>query len=171
MPFLIIETIIKKMKYLLVILLLGFGSCRAQNIYSNAGSGVIYLKPLSSASPANLKRGSYVGPHIFGDSITHALNNFEREYVYFKSTTGGYAVEEKVVLKRNLYKNIHDYDKYISKAYESNLLSKEEATLRLGNVINTGIKLLNFDTHQLEKDIKKLDPVDFEKYLKNLRFR
>ena len=132
---------------------------------------MIYLKPLSAASPANLKRGSYVGPHVLGDSITHALNNFEREFVYFKSTAGGYAVEEKVVLKRSLYKNIHDFDKYISKAYESNLLSKEEATLRLGNVINTGIKLLNFDTHQLEKDTKKLDPVDFEKYLKNLQFR
>ena len=159
------------MKFLFfVILFVSHSWASAQNLYSSGG-GVIYLKPLSAASPANLKRGSYVGPHVLGDSITHALNNFEREFVYFKSTAGGYAVEEKVVLKRILYKNIHDYDKYISKAYESNLLSKEEATLRLGNVINTGIKLLNFDTHQLEKDTKKLDPVDFEKYLKNLQFR
>lgn len=160
-----------KTKYLIIVLLIGYGSCQGQNIYSNGGNGVIYLRPLSSASPANLKRGSYVGPHVLGDSVTHLLNNFEREYVYFKPTSGGYAVEEKVTLKRNIYKNIHDFDKYISQAYEVNLLSKEEATLRLGTVINTGIKLLNFDTNQLEKDIKKLGPLDFEKYLTNLQFR
>jgi len=159
------------MKFLFfVILFVSHSWASAQNLYSSGG-GVIYLKPLSAASPANLKRGSYVGPHVLGDSVTHLLNNFEREYVYFKPTPGGYAVEEKVTLKRNIYKNTHDFDKYISQAYEVNLLSKEEATLRLGNVINTGIKLLNFDTNQLEKDIKKLGPLDFEKYLANLQFR
>ena len=70
------------MKFLFfVILFVSHSWASAQNLYSSGG-GVIYLKPLSAASPANLKRGSYVGPHVLGDSVTHLLNNFEREYVY-----------------------------------------------------------------------------------------
>lgn len=156
----------------IIILLIVTGHCAAQNLYSGgAASGVIYLKPLSGASPANLKRGSYVGPHILGDSVTNLLNNLEREYVYFKPTYGAYAVEEKVILKRTLYKKVHDFDKYIAKEYLSDPSAKQEVTARLVSVINIGIKLLSFDTNQVEKDIKKLEPADFEKYLLGLQFR
>lgn len=114
-----------------------------------------------------------MGPHILGDSVTSLLNNFEREYVYFKPTYGAYAVEEKVIAKRIIYKKVHDFDKYIIKSYESDptLANKAAVTTRLVAVINIGIKLLNFDTNQVEKDIKKLEPAEFEKYLLGLQFR
>jgi hypothetical protein len=156
----------------IIALLIISGSGAAQNLYSGgAGSGVIYLKPLSGTSPSNLKRGSYVGPHILGDSVTSLLNNFEREYVYYKPTYGAYAVEEKVIMKHTIYKKVHDFDKYIIKAYLSDPSAKQEVTTRLVAVINRGIKLLNFDTNQVEKEIKKLEPPDFEKYLLGLQFR
>ncbi len=157
---------------LIIIVLIVSGNCVAQNLYSgDAGSGVMYLKPLSGASPSNLKRGSYVGPHILGDSVTSILNNFENEYVYFKPTYGAYAVEEKVIMKRTIYKKVHDFDKYISKTYLADPSAKQEVTDRLVSVIKIGIKLLDFDTNQVEMEIKKLDPPDFEKYLLGLQFR
>ncbi len=160
-----------RIKFIISLLIIS-GNCAAQNLYSSGGgSGVIYLKPLSGASPTNLKRGSFVGPHILGDSVTNLLNNFEREYVYFKPTYGAYAVEEKVIMKRTIYKKVHDFDKYISKTYLTDLTAKQEVTARLVSVIKIGIKLLDFDTNQVEKEIKKLDPPDFEKYLLGLQFR
>lgn len=156
----------------IITLLIVSVNCAAQNLYSGgAGSGVIYLKPLSGASPSNLKRGSYVGPHLLGDSVTSLLNNFERQYVYFKQTYGAYAVEEKVIMKPGIYKKIHDFDKYIVRTYVSDPSAKQEVTVRLVTVINIGIKLLNFDTNQVEKEIKKLEPLDFEKYMLGLQFR
>ncbi len=156
----------------IIILLVITSNCVAQNLYSGgAASGVIYLKPLSGASPANLKRGSYVGPHILGDTVTNLLNNFEKEYVYFKPTHGAYAVEEKVIMKRTIYKKVHDFDKFIIKTFLDDPSAKQEVTTRLVSVINIGMKLLNFDTNQVEKDIKKLEPPDFEKYLLGLQFR
>lgn len=170
MPFLIDKKIMK-INFIIILLIIS-GNCAAQNLYSGgAGSGVIYLKPLSGASPANLKRGSYVGPHILGDSVTNLLNNLEKEYVYFKPTYGAYAVEEKVIMKRTIYKKVHDFDKYITKTFVDDPSAKQEVTTRLVSVINIGIKLLNFDTNQVEKDIKKLEPADFEKYLLGLQFR
>ncbi len=143
----------------------------AQNIYSSgAGSGVMLLKPINETSPRNLKRGSYIGPHVLGDSVTMAINNFEKEYVYFKPTSGAYAVEEKIIVKQNIYKKVHDFDRYIVKSFQSDFSSKQELTNRLLTVINVGTKLLNFDTQQVEREIKKLGPVEFEKYLLNLQF-
>ncbi len=148
-------------------------SIAAQNMYSSGGGGsVLYLKPMSAASPSNSKRGSYVGPHLLGDSITYALNNFEKAYVYYKTSSGAYPVEEMVVLKRNIYKKVHDFETFISKSYALNLVSKQDAAKRLLSVTNISLKLLSYDTRQLEKEVKKLDvPTDFENYLNELKFK
>jgi hypothetical protein len=171
MPFLFNESIMKIVY--LVLFLISSSACVAQNIYSNGGgSGVIFLKPLSEASPANMKRGSYVGPHVLGDSVTFLLNNFEKLYVYYKTSSGAYPVEEKVVLKRNIYKKVHDFDSFISKSYQANLVNGQEATGRLKKVLNIGIKLMSYDTNLLEKEVKKIDlPTDFERYLLELQFK
>jgi hypothetical protein len=156
-----------------VFLLISSYACVAQNIYSNGGgSGVIFLKPLNEASPANLKRGSYVGPHILGDSVTYLLNNFEKLYVYYKTSSGAYPVEEKVVLKRNIYKKVHEFESFMSKSYQLNLVNGQEAVVRVKKVLTIGIKLMSYDTGQLEKEVKKIDlPTDFEQYLLGLQFK
>jgi hypothetical protein len=161
------------MKILIFLLVSSFSiECFSQNIHNNIGDGIIYLKPLSSASPSSLNRGSYVGPHLLGDTITDLLNNFEKQYVYYKTSSGAYPVEEKVVLKNNIYKKVHEFDNFITKSYTYNLDTKKEATTRLAHVISIGIKLLSYDTRQLEKEIKKLKlPTDFERYLNELQFK
>jgi hypothetical protein len=147
-------------------------SSLSQNIHNNIGDGIIYLKPMSSASPSNLKKGSYVGPHLLGDSITYLLNNFEKQYVYYKTSSGAYPTEEKVILKTNIYKKVHEFDNFITKSYTYNLDTKKEAIARLTKVISIGVKLLYYDTRQLEKEVKKLKlPTDFERYLNELQFK
>jgi len=161
------------MRYLIILLFLGSFSSFAQNIYSNGvGTGVMYLKPMGAATPANSKRGSYIGPHIFGDSITFLLNKFEKEYVYYKTSSGAYPVEEKVVLRRYVYKRIHEFDDFITKSYKMNQVELLEAVARLTKVLNVGIKLSGFDTRELEKELKKINsPTEVEKYLMDLQFR
>ncbi len=158
---------------ILLLFILSSGLASAQNIYSSGGgTGVIYLKPLSEASPSNLKRGSFIGPHVLGDSVTLLLNNFEKEYVYFKPSSGAYPVEEKVVLKRNLHKKIHEFEDFISKSYKHNLANGVEAGARVSRVLKIGIKLISYDTREVEKEVKKIDlPTEFEKYLLGLQFR
>lgn len=123
-------------------------------------------------SPENVKRGSYVGPHLLGDTLTDKLNDFEKKYVYYKQTYGGYPVEEKVILKKNIYKKIHDFNDFIVKSCSTGSMTPSEAAQRLAKILNIGIKLASFDTRQLEKDVKKLaEPEEFEKYLSRVRFR
>lgn len=147
-------------------------SVSAQNMYSDSGhAGVIYLKPMSEGSPSDAKRGSYVGPHLLGDSITYLLNRFEKAYVYYKASSGPYPVEEMVILKRTIYKKVHEFDDFITKSYIRSLVHREEARKRLMNVMGISLRLLNYDTRKLEKEVKKLEvPTDFERYLNELKF-
>lgn len=163
----------KRFYFLLILTSIISCSVHSQNMYSDSGGGgVLYLKPMSPDSPAYAKRGSFVGPHLLGDSVTSLLNTFEKSYVYYKSSSGAYPVEEMVVLKKSIYKKIHEFDNFISKSYTHKLISKEEAAKRLMKVTNIGIKLMSFDTRQLEKEVKRLNvPTDFERYLGELKFR
>lgn len=143
----------------------------AQNIYHEGNSNIFYLKPMGTSAPADMKRGSYVGPHIFGDSVTYLMNEFERSYVYFKTSSGAYPVEEKVVLKRNIYKKVHEFEDFITKSFTHGLVTPEDGAKRLNRILKVGIKLMSYETRQVEMDVKKIKvPTEFEKYLLNLRF-
>jgi len=144
-----------------------------QNLFSSgAGGTMLYLKPMSGGAPAGLKRGSFVGQHLLGDSVTQKLNLFEKSYVYYKTSNGAYPVEERVVLKRNLYKKIKDFDEFITKSYVTKVVERDSAQMRLAKVLDIGTKLMRYDTHQVEKDVKKLAvPTEFERYLTNLKFQ
>lgn len=144
----------------------------AQNIYSSgAGGSMLYLKPMKSEGPKGLKRGSYVGEHVLGDTVSQLLNTFEKTYVYYKQASGAYPVEEKVVLKTSLYKKVKTFDNYITKKYQEDQIKSGEASSRLQKVLTTAIKLMNYDTKQVEKDVKKIEePEEVEKYLNNIVF-
>jgi hypothetical protein len=77
-----------------------------------------------------------------------------------------------VVLKKNIYKKVYEFEKFITENYKRNLITLQEAKARTKSVVSTGIKLMAYDTEQLEKDVKKIDlPTDFEKYLVTLQFK
>lgn len=154
------------------IIFVSFTSFSQQNLYSGGANGtVLYLKPMSNSVSPNLRRGSYVGMHILGDTISAQLNIFEKKYVYFKMSSGAYPVDERVVLKRNLYKKIKEFEEFIVKSYSSKLISRYTAQIRLDQVLSIGIRLLNYDTRQVEREVKKIKtPTEFEKYILNLKF-
>lgn len=149
-----------------------YGISYSQNLYSSgAGGAMLYLKPMKSEGPKGLKRGSYVGEHVLGDTVSQLLNTFEKTYVYYKKSSGAYPVEEKVVLKTPVYKKVKTFDSYITKKYQEDEIKSGEASSRLQKVLTTAIKLMNYDTKQVEKDIKKIaEPEDVEKYLNNIVF-
>lgn len=157
---------------LIVSVLLVTVSASAQNVFSSGGGGaMVYLKPMKSGPPPDLKRGSFVGVHILGDTISQLLNTFEKTYVYYKQSSGAYPVEEKVVLKTPLYKKVRSFNEFITKLHTEGSLPRNEAASRLTKALTIGIKLMNYETKQVEKDVKKLtDPVDFENYLNSLVF-
>lgn len=130
----------------------------------------MYLKPMVGASPKGFKRGSFVGEHTLGDTISRKLDLFERTYVYFKNSGGAYSVEEKVILKNNIYKQVKRFDQFIKAGYSDNAIELANAQLRLNRVLDVSIKLMDYDTRKVEKDIKKLEPTQFEGYIANLKF-
>lgn len=155
---------------LIIIFILSAAVVQGQNIMSGgAGDGVVYLKPLGSESPAGLKRGSYVGPHLLGDTITQLLNAFEREYVYYKKTSGAYPVEEMVINKRHIYKTVHQLDDYFKDGIQKGEVTITEAYSRYKKILEIGLRLKEFETTQLEKDLKKIKtPQEKEKFLLGL---
>lgn len=160
------------MKFLVFFIFLCFSqNLIGQNIYHEGNSSIFYLKPLGTSGPADAKRGSYVGPHIFGDSLTYLMNEFEKKYVYYKMSSGAYSVEEKVVLKRNIYKKVHEFNSFITKSFAHGLVPVEDGATRLQRVLKVGVKLIDYETRQVEIDVKKIKvPTEFEKYLLSLKF-
>lgn len=144
----------------------------AQNVFYSGGSEIFYLNPLDDGVPANVKKGSYVTPHVLGDSITRLFNELESKYVYYKKSSGAYPVEEKVVLKRNIYAGIYDFNKFLLKSLDRKLISEKEAAARLTKVLKIGIKMAGYDTSGVEKDLKSIKiPTEFENYLLRIRFK
>lgn len=166
-------TLMKKIILITLLASLIYSISNSQNMYSSgAGGAMIYLKPMKSEGPKGLKRGSYVGEHLLGDTVSQLLNTFEKTYVYYKQSSGAYPVEEKVTLKTPLYKKVKTFDNYITKKYQEDEVNAGEATSRLQKVLTTAIKLMNYDTKQVEKDIKKIaEPEEVEKYLNQLVFK
>ncbi|GIV36830.1 MAG: hypothetical protein KatS3mg032_1209 [Cyclobacteriaceae bacterium] len=161
----------KRLFFPLVTLLI-YNSVAAQNIFYSGGGDIFYLKPLDQAALSNVKRGSYVTPHVLGDSITRLFNEFESKYVYYKQSGGAYPVEEKVVLKRNIYAGVHDFNKFLLKSISRNLISEKEAAARVYAIVKIGIKMADYDTREVEKALKKIEiPTEFENYLLRIRFQ
>jgi hypothetical protein len=163
------------MKLLLYLSLIVFASSYTQNIsaqaVANDASGVMYLFPNEVRSNNSFRRGVFAGQHIFGDTITYKMNEFEKKYVYFKPGNGAYAVEEKIILKPQIYKSIKKLDTFFEKEFSEGRMSVVVASDRFTKVLDVGLKLINFQTVQVEKDIKKLkDPLALEKYLLSLKF-
>lgn len=155
---------------LLVFWILMSLSAMAQNITSGgAGDGVFYLKPMDSSAPSGLMRGSFVGPHLLGDTITYLFNEFEKEYVFYKKTSGAYPVEEMVIQKRQIYKSVHQLDDYFKKILLDGSITKPEAVSRFRKILEIGLKLSRFETAQFEKDLKKIrDPEEKEEFFQKL---
>ena len=143
---------------------------QAQSIVSDR-AGIMYLYPNESREGANFRRGVYVGPHELGDTIASKLNEVEKRFIYFKPGFGAYAVEEKITLKSQVYKSTKKIDSYITKLFLSGKISRDEASTRLQRVLDVVIKLINYDTNQVERDLKKLkSPESAEEYLIRLKF-
>lgn len=148
-----------------------------QFAYSQAAlinaDGIIMLIPNQNPEDNRkfLKRGSYdETSHLLGDSIRYKLNEFEKTYVYFESGNGAYPVEQRFVIKPELYKKIKSVDKALVKLAREKKLSINEAQTKLSFILSMSLKLVNYDTRQVEKDIKRLTkPEDVINYLLKIR--
>lgn len=133
--------------------------------------GSMYLYPNSQSVPSAVKRGSYVTPHMLGDTITSRLNSFEHDYVYFKPGNGAYAVEEQIILKPSIYKAVKSIIKFHEESVLKNGVMPASAATSIGEIVVIGRKLLNYSTTAVEKQVRKLKSVeDKEAYLKSLTF-
>lgn len=138
---------------------------------ANDNTGVLYLYRNESNTANSFKRGAYAGDHVLGDTISIKLNEFEKRYIYFKPGSGAYAIEEKVTLKPQIYKSIKRVDNYFSKQFSGNKMSRKESSDRFSAVLDVAIKLINYDTKQVELDLRKInDPLAIEKYLLKIKF-
>ncbi len=162
------------LRYLiLVCALIIYAKLWGQNIYHKGGDDIFYLNTLDESDRRNtLKRGSYVGPHVLGDSITRLMNEFESEFVFYRNTGGAYPVEEKMVIKRPIYKGVHDFEKYLRELLKNKSVNEADAAVRLTRILKVSIKLVDYNTQELEKILKKTkDPLFFEQCILKIRFR
>lgn len=157
----------------LFFLLFSFATLSAQNVATTTSSGMVYLYPNEAEVEVNkYKRGSYTGSHILGEEIDKQLNLFEQNFVYYKKGEGAYSVEEKHLLKPNIYKAVNRLVKQYTKQFKKGNISAEEAEAAISNALGVGNKLIQFQTEKVEYDLDKVKSVDYiEKYLKNIQFR
>jgi len=150
------------MKQILFYLIVIIFSCHSFSCYSQATmsetNGVFILNPNQKSDEGkSFRRGTYTDVHFFGEDITSKLDLFERNYVYFLPGTGAYAVEEKKILKPEIYKKIKFLDKSFVKAVKQNKMNLEDASIKFSSIVSLSIKLLNYDTANVEKDLKKMN--------------
>lgn len=163
------------MKQILVFffVLFSFATLSAQNVATTTSSGIVYLYPNESdIEISNYKRGSYAGSHILGEEVDKQLSLFEKNYVYYKKGEGAYAVEEKHVLKPNIYKAVNRVVKQYTKKFKKGKVPAAEAEAAISNALEVGNKLIRFQTEKVEYDLEKVKNVDYiEKYLENIKFK
>jgi hypothetical protein len=156
---------------ILIILVFLSSSVYAQAVASDAG--VVFLYPNeTNATLTNVRRGAYAGTHAFGEDIANKLDEFEKNYVYYKKSQGAYATEEKIVLKQPIYKAIKKMDKFYTKKALQEPQSFSEVTTKYSTLLDIGNKLMKYNTTQVEAKLKKMkDPLEIEKYFLSLSFR
>ncbi len=132
-----------------------------QAIVNNSGSGGVYLNKNESGSGGSAtKRGYYVGPHVLGDTITALMNKFENYYVYYEESGGAYSVEEKIIIKPQIYKAVKKVNKYYEKSLKKGNISEKEAYASMKKLLTKGIKLRDYYTENVERDLKKMKDVN-----------
>ncbi len=128
----------------------------AQSIASD--NGVLFLYPNESESgKSSNRRGSYVGTHPLGESVAEKLNKFESEYTYYLKSSGAYATEEKITLKKPIYNAVKKVEKFYLKKVLKAEMTNEIAATTFNQVLDNAIKLIKFQTIKVESDLKKLD--------------
>lgn len=162
-----------------VLKLLGFLICTLFYFNSTAqvafsDNGVMYLN--KNEKPANTgdeyKRGSYVGPHILGDTITGLLNKFEHDYTYYKPSGGAYSTDMLVINKLPIYKSVKKINKHYEKALKKGKVEEQEAYNNLKKLLLIAIKLNTYYTAEVEEHLKKIkDPEELEEYILSLKFQ
>jgi hypothetical protein len=124
--------------------------------FANDGGVVFLYRNESEVIPDGLRRGTYSGTHPLGFSVAEKLNLFEREYVYFRKSTGAYATEEKIIIKKTLYRSIRKLDKFFINSSTSGVLSKQEAEKQYLDLLDIAIKLSRYNTEKVEVELQKL---------------
>ncbi len=163
------------MKHILIILLIliSLVNCSHAQTSVTESNGVFILNPNQKSDEGkSFRRGTYTDTHFFGEDITNKLDLFEKNYVYYLPGTGAYAVEEKKILKPEIYKKIKYIERSLVKAVKQNKMNLEDASKKLSYIVTLSIKLLNFDTSNLEKDLKRMDNNinDIIAYFEKIRF-
>jgi hypothetical protein len=157
--------------FLFVILMISLVQAINAQASLSSSNGVIILNPNQKGELSNsFRRGSYNGPHFFGDSITNKMNQLEQIYTYYQPGNGAYAVESKVVLKPEIYKKVKMLEKAYIKDVKKNRLDIREAEHKLSNTLSLAIKLMDYDTRVLEKDLILIDTAEkAEAYFYNIK--
>jgi RecG-like helicase len=154
------------MKYivLIVVSLIPFIS-KSQSVASD--DGVLYLYPNNSedAKYSN-RRGSYVALHPLGAEVTQEMNKFEYEYVYYVKSTGAYAVEEKIILKKPIYSAVKKVEKYYLYKTSKKEFTQQQSEKEFSEILVKAIKLAKYQTIKVETDLKKIkNPEDIINYM------
>jgi len=137
-----------------------------QSIASDNGVLFLYPNENESARSSN-RRGSYIGTHPLGESVAEKLNKFESEYTYYLKSSGAYATEEKITLKKPIYNAVKKVEKFYLKKVLKAEITNEIAAATFNLVLDNAIKLIKFQTIKVESDLKKLDnPEEIIVYLK-----
>jgi hypothetical protein len=141
--------------------------------FVSGSSGVLMLNPNAGSTQlkTSLKRGAFIGPHFFGDSIAYKMNQLEQTYVYYQPGTGAYAVEQKIIIKPDIYKKIKSLERHYISLVKKNDALLEESTLKLSNNLKLALKLMNYDTKNVERDLKRIrKPAEIQSYFSKIRF-
>lgn len=143
---------------------------RAQAIASES-AGVIILNPNQNTNKgAGLKRGYYDGAHPLGEEIAEKLDEFEKSFVYYEPGYGAYAVETKVVLKKNIYNKVHLVEKDLIKQVRKKQLPLAEAGARFEKLLDKATPLIDYETLKVETDLARIkQSKDVEAYFSKIK--
>jgi hypothetical protein len=157
------------MRYLSSILLLILVSFTVKSQSVANDGGVMFLYPNEGAenSSPNVRRGSYANSHILGERVSDLLNSVEREYVYFKKSTGAYPTEEKIVKKKSIYGVIKKLDKYYVSLVSEKPNDLEQIEAEYVLLLDKILRMSKYHTEKVETDLRKIkNASDIIEYLK-----
>ncbi|MFT7029767.1 MAG: hypothetical protein ACI83W_001010 [Marinoscillum sp.] len=159
----------KRILFTVGILVLG-NVAFSQSIANTGGITYLYKNDADPKTPD--KPGFYVGPHVLGDTITSLMNALEKSYVYYVETEGAYSTEEKKIYKPSIYMAAKRINKKLEKDIKKDKIEPEAAYPILKHTLLVAIKLKNYNTEIVERELKSIKDLDeLVDYFNDIKFK
>lgn len=96
--------------------------------------------------------------HYLGDDIARKWNTFTQNYTHEYDVSIGFTDSSVEILKPSIYKAVNKVNKYYKKALKKNEVSREEAILNLGHILDCA-NVMCFDDNSkgFEEAVKSID--------------